>query len=163
MGSFIRDVVRLLTAWLRLRSAMVWVCILLLCGALDFSQRVWVGRDDRLRRFEPPAVPQLNAAVAPTVVAQSLSAWFPVIEVAAQEQAKTLTLQGVLGQRGVERAIITVSRADGTFEERKLVAVGGVVAGWTVQRISRAVVSLSRDAQTLEITMFPGRAGGKRP
>ena len=150
--------------WVRRRTAWGLLAALWLMFFYDIGARVFVPRDATLRKFDAPAVPKVRGPTDAAAVEAALKTWFPPAEVPKALQRKNLALQGVLGVKGMRKAVLLVLSPEGVFESRRVVALGEELEGWKLTEIERASVTLVRvedgQQEIKTLKMFPARAGG---
>jgi hypothetical protein len=151
-----------------LRHPLTIVGLLLLAIAVhDFSTRIWVGRDDSLRGFVPPAVAPLAPAPDVQAVRSALATWLPALGAAAEPvspddpAAWDLRLTGTFVERSRRFAVIMATPRGAGVPQRQRVAVGDVVHGRTVTEIRPGAVTLQGADGPRELRVFsrPARPG----
>lgn len=155
----------LMAQWLRIIRSnprmFVWSGALmgLLC-LLDFALRVYVPRDDDLRRFSAPAVVALQKTDEPISIKSRLIAALPEPPSQADLAAATpreVALQGIFISKQLRTAALIVLPQGDRPLERQNLPVGGQIDGWTVQRIERSSVTLQKGSESKELVMFRGK------
>ena len=124
---------------------------------LDFSLRVFVSRDDELRKFSAPELRPLASGMRMDVIRSRLERALPAppsTEELAAKQPRDIALQGVFISRGSRvAALVLLPQGDKPLERRN-VALGGEVDGWTVERVEVSRVALKKGSETKELVMF---------
>lgn len=140
------------------RPLAMLAVVLVLVGAVDFAQRVHVGRDDELRQFVAPAAQPLPAAEPAEAFAARLARWMP--ETAAGGPGDPgaarveLRLVGVMAGRGATLAIIATVPPEGQPGRSFRVAEGDLVEGLRVVRIEPRRVTLEGDSGSRQLVLF---------
>lgn len=142
----------------RLQAGAFFLVVLLFVA--DFFGRVYVPRDAELRRFAAPTIPAAPVRSDAGATQALLESWFPAPVAKDVEAEKTLSLRGVFMARGSRRAVVAVVGPDGAVERYQLVNEGQELVKWTINRIDRLVVTVSRGDETRELRMFPSKSDG---
>ena len=154
-----------LKAWLQLatRSRRLF---LVLSGSLisiffvDFFIRVFVPRDGDLRKFSAPEVRSLPSGMRLEVIRARLEVALPApptTEELAAKRPRDIGLQGIFISRGSRvAALVLLPQGDKPIERRN-VAMGGEIDGWTVERVEVSKVALRKGTETKELVMFKVR------
>lgn len=144
------------------RQTALAVGVLVLLAAWDFFGRVYVGRDESLRSFEPPLEVALPARPDATTVRNELVAWIPAIAGSAGVAAVPvdpsgweLTLVGVFRKDDGEFAVVHARpRSGGVEAQLHWVREGDELHGSTVAEIGPRSVRLARDGESTELLLF---------
>lgn len=148
------------------RQTILAMGALVLLGAWDFFGRVYVGRDESLRGFEPPPEVALPARPDAATVRRELVAWMPalagsagVAAVPTDPSGWELTLVGVFRKDDGEFAVVHARpRSGGAEAQLHWVGEGDELHGSTVAEIGPRRVKLARDGESRELLLFePGR------
>jgi len=138
-----------LFAWLSGALALIFL--------LDFSLRVFVARDDELRKFLAPVVHPLANSTGMEAIRARLEAALPApppAEELAAAQPREIALQGVfISKRSRVAALVLLPQGNKPLERRN-VGLGGEIDGWTVERVEVSRVALKKGSETKELVMF---------
>jgi|GEM_PF-4753570 len=154
-----------LSAWIQLtkrnKGLFAWLTAVLAASfLLDFSLRVFVSRDDELRKFSSPKVHPLAKSEGVDAIRARFEAIFPAPpsqEEVAAAMPRDIALQGVfISKRSREAALVLMPQGDKPLE-RHILPVGGEIDGWTVQRIDHSSVTLGKGPESKELVMFRTR------
>jgi hypothetical protein len=150
----------------RRRPLAILAVALALAGAIDFAQRVHVGRNDELRQFIAPAAQPLPAAEPAEASAARLARWLPETAAggAGDPGAARLELRlvGVMAGRGATLAIIATVLPEGQPGRSFRVAEGDVVEGLRVVRIEPRRVTLEGDTGSRQLVLFERTPAGAK-
>jgi len=152
------------------REFVVLATLLGLVAIVDFSRRVYVGRDDALRQFEAPAMQQVPPPETAAALSARLVHWLPEtagggVGIAAKAE---LRLSGVMTGRDGTIALLATVPSEGRPAEIFRAAEGDLVEGWKVVSIAPRSVTLQGDAGERQLLLFEPRqpvkaaTGGKQ-
>lgn len=146
----------------RRRQIIAAAVILALLAVRDFASRVYVGRDEELRRFAVPSLPEPPPAPDAAAHRAQLLAWLPELGVGAPQAAADpddpkawdLRLVGTFRERSQHFAVIMALPRGGGPSRKHRLAVGDQVLGRTVTRIDSGSVTLAADGGLHELRVF---------
>lgn len=129
---------------------------------LDFVLRVYVPRDDELRKFVTPTLRPFPKTDSVDVIQQRLAAVLPEPASASDAPAATreISLQGIFGSSRQKSAVLVLAPQGDQPLERRTLQRGGEIEGWSVQTISRSAVTLQKGSERRELRMFRGKEEG---
>lgn len=140
------------------------VCVVTFIAVLDFFLRVFVGRGDADRPYEPPAIVPVPAVYDAQAASGRLESWFPKATAKeAEVRERVLTLRGVFRVGGAARATLFIEPIGSLPGKYVLVSRGDEVEGWRVITIEPRKISLTKDDQVRELEMFKTKQGAKEP
>jgi len=151
--------------WARLREVLhgprhllaMLTLVLFLVVLIDFFDRIFVSRDESLRRFDTPAIAKVINPTSAETILERVTVSVPEPKVEIVVKAREMALQAVFSQRGKTEAFILLLADAGRPEERVKVAVDAEVDGWKVASINRTRVTLKRGDEQRELVIFRGK------
>lgn len=136
---------------------MALVLAIVIIASTDFFDRIFVPRDDSLRRFNTPVVVKVGAPPTTESILQRVTEWVPEPTVQIVGKPREIALQAIFSQRGKAEAFVVLLADADRPEERLKVAVDAEVDGWRVQSISRTRVILKKGDEQRELIIFRGK------
>ena len=127
--------------------------------ALDFSHRIFVGRDTRARKFDAPVFRALPQQIAGESIRSELVAWVGDERV-DKAKPKEILIQAIFYSDNEPRVIFALlSSGDQPSQrardvQRVRAVKGDSVEGWVVQAIEARRVVLTRGNESRELTLF---------
>jgi len=143
------------------RAFVLMAALGLTLAAVDFSGRIYVGRDESLRVFERPQLSTLTGRPDSTEIRRQLVSWLPGLAGSAGIEASPtdpagwqLTLIGVFRQGGDEFALLHAQPRGAGSPEIVKVQVGEEVHGSRVLAIEPKLIQLDEAGTTRELLLF---------
>jgi hypothetical protein len=143
----------------RNRQLLVLGVIALLVAGRDFGARIYVGRDEALRRFAVPLIQPVPPAPNAAIVRARLAGWLPATTQSKASDpndaaAWDLRLTGIFINKGQRFAVITsIPRGGGPAEKAQL-AVGDTVKGYLLRDIGKRDITLEGKDGLRQLVMF---------
>lgn len=131
--------------------------ILALIVSIDFFGRIFVSRDESLRRFEVPVIAKSVDPTPAEFMLQRVVGWVPEPKIETVVKPREMALQAVFSQRGKTEAFILLLADADRSEERVKVAIDAEVDGWKVTSVSRTRVVLKKGDEVRELVIFRGK------
>jgi hypothetical protein len=143
----------------RNRQLLVLGVIALLLAGRDFATRIYVGRDDALRRFAAPVIQAVPSAPNAAIVRARLAAWLPATAGSKaadpnDTSAWDLRLTGIFTRKGQRFAVITSTPKGGGPAERAQLSVGDGIKGYLLREIGTHGVTLEGTDGQRQLVMF---------
>lgn len=135
------------------RTESLFLGALFVFLALHFYLGVYVPRDPSYRQFKSVSFLELPGVSSAETVNSLLREWTPAVE-APKLQPPDLFLRGVVVQKGVGKAAISIVPHDGRPARLAWVAAGDAVEDWQVSTVGRNEVLLTRGEERREIKLF---------
>jgi hypothetical protein len=143
----------------RNRQLLLLGMVALLAAGHDFATRVYVGRDEALRRFAVPLIQPVPPAPNAAIVRARLAGWLPGTKDSKAADpndaaAWDLRLTGIFTNKGQRFAVITSIPKGGGPPEKAQLAVGDAVKGYLLRDIGKRDITLEGKDGVRQLVMF---------
>jgi hypothetical protein len=143
----------------RNRQLLLLGVVALLVAGRDFGTRIYVGRDEALRRFAAPVIQPVPPAPNAAIVRARLGGWLPGIAGSKaadpdDTSAWDLRLTGIFTRKGQRFAVISSTPKGGGPTERAQLSVGDGVKGYLLREIGAHDITLEGKEGSRQLVMF---------